>query len=169
MARPAFLSLLVVAMIAGPAFADTAIPIGDVTSDVFQTSGDQAAIARRGETCMARVLKPGVITAATIISADYDGGRIVGRNAFGYVEKGWVGVIDQQGRSVVTFEAKPGRFRISHTDIEIWFQIGNGPGEWRGAKAWSKKVDTDPERLALIDITARLAACVLDTGKSADW
>lgn len=151
------LAIVAALVLAAPtsALAAKAVPLGDVVSPVYETEGDAQAIARRGETCMAQVLKPGLVNAPTIISADLAGGVVIGRNAFEYVDKWMISTIER-ARSRTRFEAKDGRFRIVQTDVEIFF----ADREWRQAKAWENKIESDPGRLKLLEISDHIAACV---------
>lgn len=112
-----------------PAWAE-ATPLDRVESEVFQTTGDHQAITKRAVTCITQIIRPGFVDAPTITSSDIESGTIVANNGFTY-EFGILGGVEQTARSTLTFQAKDGRFRIVHTNIE---QFAKGP--WT-SKGWS--------------------------------
>lgn len=150
--------------LASPAAADVGVTIDPVISPTYEAAGTQREIGRRGATCLARTVKPGVTTAPTIISTDVESGSTVANNVFEYVDKFLIPTVEQ-GRSTVTFEAKDGRFRLVHTSIEN-FVTGQG---WTPYKAWSKKVDKSPVRARLLEISDAVAACVKASGRDPNW
>lgn len=156
---------LALALCASAAGADVPVDVGTVVSPVYDAPGSQAEIARRGQTCMAQILKPGTVDATVIRSADLAGGVIVGQNAFEYVEKSLGMKLASRARSTVTLEAKDGRFRVTHSDVETFMQYGGA--RWVPAKVWRDKGDADPLKAALAKISDELAACVRE--KPADW
>lgn len=137
-------------------------PIGDVVSEPITTTGDAKQIAKRGETCMAQILKPGQIGAQTIIASDVDAGRIVGRNAFSFTDY-FMFPTSYDGRTRVVFEAKDGRFRISHTQTETFDKLIK---EWIPANNLSKKRNGYLEMTT--SITEELSKCVVAAGNS-NW
>lgn len=97
------------------------------------------------------------------MSRDLDRGVVVARNALSYPD-GFLLV--WQMRSRVTFEAREGRFRITHENIERLNEQAGGwtpVGKWRGS-GWQKA------EAALQAQSAEIAACVTSaTGSSDDW
>ena len=108
--------------------ADDAKYLNRVESAVFETTGDHQSVAKHGATCIAQIIKPGVVNAPTIISSDFDSGVIVANNNFKFVWHGFLGTaIEDTGRTTLTFEAKDGRGRSVQTSRE---QFITCPGQY---------------------------------------
>jgi hypothetical protein len=134
-----------------------------VQSPVYETPGAPPEIARRGETCMARLLASGRAGGQVIVSSDPHGGAVVATNAMEYRD----GLLMWQMRSRVTLQARDGRFRIEHTSIERFNEQAGGwtpVGKWWGS-GWVKAED------ALKAVSASIAACVTGPAEGAgdDW
>lgn len=126
---------------AGPAAAWAPMPPLEA---VFEAPGMKAReMSGKGSACIAQTLKPGLANAPTITSSDLEGGRIVANNYY----QGEDGV---RMRSTLTFEAKDGRFRITHSDVEAfiqkWSQVGAVDG--RGPPATITELTAISERIA---------------------
>ena len=152
--------LIAIASTAVGGAARAAEYLSEVKSEVYQTSGDQAAIARRAKGCFARKLAPGMQGGQLIVSDD--GATIVANNVF---DLAWGLGVRSPVRSKVTFEARDGRFRISHEAIEMFNDTG--PIGWRPVGKWTgspwKKVEG-----ALQTVSSDVATCVQAT-KADDW
>jgi hypothetical protein len=99
--------------------AETGQYLTSVQSPVVQMPGAHQAIAKRGQTCIAQILKPGLVNAPVIVSADTESGIIVANNAFEYSGGGFLSAVFK-GRSTVTLEARDSRFRITQSSIEAF-------------------------------------------------
>jgi hypothetical protein len=90
-----------------------------VQSEVFTTSGTQTEIAKRGEVCIARLVRNesmgGQATGSTIASSVPDAGLVVANSRITVKSL----LMNQVVQSVLTFESKDGRFRITHTDMKF--------------------------------------------------
>lgn len=140
----------------------------EVVSEPTPTVGAAAEIASRGEACIARLLSAGS-EGELIISRDVQGGTLVARNVTDYRD----GLVIWKIRSRVTFEAREGRFRISHSQIERFNDqsfgsnvLGASPwqpvGKWRGS-GWQKAHD------ALAGQSQALSNCITQASASSDW
>jgi hypothetical protein len=163
--RTAASACLLAVVLATSAAAREAVLLEPLTSQVYEAAGTAEQLAHRGETCMAQTLKPGLVNAPLIVSADYAGGTVVARNSFDYVDRGFIRT-DEEGRSRVTFEAKDGRFRISHTAIE---QFAPGLGGWVAAKVWADAPLKSDLRARLVEISDMLAGCVRAAAGRSEW
>ena len=146
-------------VIAAPAGA--AEYLTNVTSEVFQTAGSHDDIARRGQACIAQKLH--AVDGPVILNSDPASGTVTARNSFEY------GTLPRwKTRSTLTFEAKDGRFRMIHTNIEQ-FNDGalGGPG-WYGVGKWwgstGKRVEKE-----LTELSRAIAQCVTTAEKKDDW
>lgn len=131
----------------GPTFVER------VESPVYEASGSPSELAGRAVTCMGEKLKPGVITAPTIVAQDLAAGRVVANNAFEYGEGGWLGST-YRARSRMIFEAREGRFRIVHTEIEALIF-----SDWEPISEVNKR-GAAAARAAMQAISDEIAACV---------
>jgi len=87
-----------------------------VPSAVYEARGLAAdEIARRAASCLPRFVTSGLTVAPTIITSDPAVGFVEARN---YVPARGVA---PAYRSRITVEAKDGRFRIAHHDVEVMF------------------------------------------------
>jgi hypothetical protein len=132
-----------------------------VTSEVYQTNGTQSEIARRGQSCIARNIH--ATDGQVILSSDRDAGVITAQNAFEY------GSLPRwQLRSTLTFEAKDGRFRIVHTNIERFNDAALGGAGWYGVGKWWGS-DWKRVQKELTDRATAVAQCVMAPEKKDDW
>ena len=134
--------------------------INRVESPVFETSGDHQAITRRALTCVAQIVSPGTVDAPAVRSSDVEAGIIVATNSFRYV----YGALRPTGRTTLTFEARDGRFRIVHSNIE---QSQDGGQGWLPIGTW-RFSGGDAARAAIEAINMRLAQCV-QTSQNENW
>ena len=146
---------------ASPAYA-SAKYLDSVESPVFQTAGDHQAITKRALTCIAQIIKPGFIDAPTVKSSDLDAGIIVANNGFG---ASW-GLLTVSVRTILTFEAKDGRFKITHTSIEDFSGYPNN--QWGKVGIWPgsgyKHIDEGAQT-----ISKNVADCVMNNNAKSDW
>lgn len=140
---------------AGQAQAAPGGLVTSVESPVYETPGEPPELARKASVCMGKILKPGFTTAPTIIAQDIEGGRIVANNAFNFGDYFMFKTITE-GRSTLTFEARPGRFRLVNTDIQE-FTLNS----W-SAVLDPKKPRADDIRGTLNGISDRVAKCVME-------
>lgn len=151
---------IALAMSAGSAGAAPWPVMAPLTVGPWDSPGTTSVIARKGSTCLAKILKPGLVAAPTIISSDIEGGRVVANNA--YEIMGILGS-PQRARSTVTFEARDGRFRIIFSDVEEYIdRMGWGPVRVRNGPH-----DAPRQVFALNDIATKIANCVREPEK--EW
>lgn len=125
---------------------------------IVQAPGkDVATLTRRALICIPQNTQPGFVDVPAIVSSDVAGGLVVANNAFDYEDKGFLRTLER-GRSTLTFEAKEGRFRISHSNVEGFM----------GAMGWrpytSKFLSARLER-----INEAVAACVSAATEASSW
>jgi hypothetical protein len=143
-----------------------------IESPVYETEGDHQAITKRAITCIAQTIKPGLTAVPTIISSDLDAGTIVANNQFIYTF-GLGNMLTYTARTILTFQAKDGRFRIINTDIEDIYSgrplPGSGPDEWQ--KVINKKyAGANVLTSTVMQIDDKLAACVKNnTSTNDNW
>ena len=135
-----------------------------IESPVYETAGDHQAITKRGIICVTQILRPGIINAPTITSSDVDIGLIVSNNAFTISNF----LYSENVRTTLTFEAKDGRFRITHGNIEYFQDIKGITADWK--RPWIGK----GSNAAKIEATAQsisenIAKCVMEATKKSDW
>jgi hypothetical protein len=123
-----------------------------VESIVFETVGNHQEITKRASTCIAQIVKPGLVNAPTIISSDVEAGVIVANNSFKFSR----GLLETTARTTLTFQAKDGRFRIIHTSIEQLLDAQQG---WIGIGTWTFS-GGDAAKEAIEAISQSLATCV---------
>lgn len=150
------LLVLLVACCSAPALA--ADYLTSVTSDVYQTNGTPKEIATRASTCISQHLAPGTVDAQTIISSDLENGIVVARSAVEYPDF----LIQWKIRSVFTFEAREGRFRIEQTNLERFNDRWDRIGKWTGS-GWKK---AEAAFMASADVVAR---CVTNPARKEPW
>ena len=131
-------------------------------SQVYEASGTPAEIASRGKLCMSQVLSAGSVGGELIISEAPD--TIVARNALEY-SSGLGGLVKWQMRTRVVFEARDGRFRVSHTNIERYDDYGK---RWTGLGLWKGSGHEDAES-ALQSQSAEIAKCAMTPTTKSDW
>lgn len=140
-----------------------------VVSEPFQTTGTATEIAVRAETCAARLLYAGVEGGELIVSSSPATGVVVARNSLEYRDN----LVPWRIRSRMTVEARDGRFRISHGEIERYTDPAHGTqlfggspwgpiGKWRFS-GWQKA------EAALIGKTGELAACIHQPASVDAW
>ncbi len=147
---------LVLAALSRP--AEAAEYLTTVSSEVYQTTGTQREIATRASTCISKHLAPGTVDAQLIINSDFDGGIIVARSSVEYPD----GMMSWKIRSVFTFEAREGRFRIEQTNLERFNRSWGPIGKWSGS-GW-KKADQ-----AFAASAGVVAQCVISAPARDDW
>ncbi len=140
---------------AAPAAAQVGPPLERFESEVFDAAGEPPALARKAQTCMAQILKPGLTDAPTILNADIEGGVVVANNAFTYGS-----MLPTRARSTVTFEARSGRFRLVHSSIEHFLT-----GRWHPVYT-HKFGGSEAVKAQLQVISAKVATCIR---ASSDW
>ena len=137
----------------------------EVQSDVIEATGTAAEIASRGQACMSQILAGGTVSADIILSSDTERGVIVARNAQEYSE-GFMGLLVWQMRSRMTLEAREGRFRVTHSQIE---RFNDQAGGWGPIGKWNTSGWQRAEA-ELRSTLATIANCIV-AGTSArdDW
>lgn len=100
-----------------PCMADQQI----VESQVFETTGTQAEISKRGESCIARFVRNEQMnnrytSGPVIVSVQAD--SVIANNRLFIKAKSFLG-IDEVLQSTLTFMAKDGRFKLRHDNI-LW-------------------------------------------------
>jgi hypothetical protein len=148
--------------LAAPSYAARA-SLPTLTSEVYQATGDHAAIARRANTCAAQLLHSGLMTIPVIISSDPEAGTVVAHNTFQIpIGKGHgVFAVAFDARSTVSIEAKDGRFRIEYTDLELLMVH-----DWQPIDGTQSLVDS--ATATLNGISASLSQCII-AGSKSDW
>lgn len=141
----------------------------EIVSPVYEAEGDPAHLVARATTCMSQRLAPDGRGGSVIISSDPAAGVVVGNNALEYRDR----LVPWRVRSRLTFEARDGRFRLTHSNIERhndqtigsqftgaspWVQIG----KWRGS-GWQKAQE------AFEAVSAGVAECVTAQAAPDDW
>jgi hypothetical protein len=107
--------------------------------------------------CIPRSIQPSLLDSPAIVNSDVAAGVVVGNNVFRFDDRwGPMVIANQEGRSTLTFEAKPGRFRITHANIEQFTPFG-----WRAPK------DASVMKNKLLGISDEIAACI--QADSANW
>lgn len=146
------------------ASVQAAVPVYAAESPVYEAAGSARDLARKGQGCIAQLVRPALTTIPTLVSADVESGVIVANNALHYEEASIV-PLPYTVRSTLTFEAREGRFRIRHTDIGVLAEkaprLGWSPA-MRGKSGFSRA-----ER-ELGALNERIAACVMRDVAS-DW
>lgn len=158
--KKATVAALCAAFAVTPAYA--AEYLETVESPVFTKPGTHQQIAAAGRTCIAQIVKPGMVNAPVIVSADMDSGIVVANNAFEF-SHGFLLPAPYRARTTLTFQAKDGRFRITNTSIEAFFDAQG----WRPVGLWSG-AGADKAKAAIDGISASIAKCVV-SGGSTDW
>lgn len=129
---------------------------GDLQSGVVQVPTlDHQTIIQRATSCAARQFKPGAAAADVIVNSDPESGIVVARNAFEY--RGVLG-FSEVGRSTFTLEARDGRFRMTHSDVE-----------WLATRHWISGVGSDDMRDQLERSFDDMADCVQKGPVSSDF
>jgi ABC-type uncharacterized transport system auxiliary subunit len=83
--------------------------------EVYPADGiDHATATKRALLCIRKFASSGLTTADAIISSDIEAGYIQARNAWRGQEFAAL-----RYRTIITFEAKDGRFRITHNGFEV--------------------------------------------------
>lgn len=132
--------------------------LGDISSDVFTADGRQADIAKRGEACIARLVRNDSLrddaSGPVLTSVLPQFGLVVAhsrliKHTFG---------LDFIIQSVLTFESKDGRFRMTYSDIKSGADTGNGRVV---LDKINKKAPLAKDAAQMIaDLTNRIAQCV---------
>jgi hypothetical protein len=134
-----------------------------VESPVFTKAGTHQQLTSAGKTCIAQIVKPGLVNAPVIVSADPDSGVVVAINAFEYAY-GFLLPVEYQARTTLTFQAKDGRFRIVNTSIEAFFDNQG----WRPIGTWSGS-GGDAAKTVIDAISTSIAKCVMSGAGADDW
>ena len=108
-----------------------------VESPVYEAEGDHQAITKRALVCVAQTVRPGLTDAPTVTSSDLDAGVIVANNAFEVTS----GLLRVRARTTLTVQAKDGRFRIVHTNIEQYLDASYG---WTKVGTWGTRCKRRP-------------------------
>jgi hypothetical protein len=130
-----------------------------VDSAVFQAPKTANEIHERAKTCIAENLAPGAQGGQLIISDD--GTTIVANSVIRFSAK----MVPWTIRTRMILEAREGRFRISHTNIESFNEYSRdwiGVGKWFGSD-W-KTVES-----SLQDVSTTLAQCVMTSSTDSNW
>jgi hypothetical protein len=130
-----------------------------VESPVFEATGDHQAITKRAITCITQVVKPGFTTAPTITSSDPEAGTVVANNAFVYYY-GPLLPVEFRARTTLTFQAKDGRFRIVHTNIEKFNDTKGLSIGWERIGTWRFSGGEEAKQ-AIDAISQSVATCVM--------
>ena len=178
---------LVLALLPAAALAAEYLEL--VESKVYETSGMAAEIAKRGETCIARIVRNDAVRISdsasnlggfgqpkrstdqmsggpVIVSSDPAAGIVVANSRVN-----WSRMLSAQvTQSTLTFMSKDGRFKIQHTNIET-LQLSTGyaenegftrQGKWTGS-AWEKV------EKALQETSDKVAQCVMAPPANDAW
>lgn len=141
--------------VAGAARAE--VTSADPLAKVYEARGDVADLTRRAMVCIPRSIQPSRVDSPTIVNSDVAAGVVVGNNVFTFDDRwGRMTIPNQQARSTLTFEAKPGRFRITHANVQQFTPYG-----WRAPKDMTVLGDK------LTAISDTVAACI--QGDSPNW
>lgn len=137
--------------------------LATVESPVYEAPGAPPELARKAVVCIGRIIKPGFTTAPTIVAQDIEGGVVVANVAFEFQDRALV-ILTYPGRAKLTFEGRPGRFRMVSSEIEKFVE-GAGFG-WSSVVRPKKAAKAGAEAV-LLKISDDVAACVKQA--SADW
>lgn len=154
------------ALLAWP--ADVSAEAGDaitrVESPVYEAAGGLSELARKGNTCIGRIVKPGLTTAPTIVAADIEGGTLIANATFAFSEK-FIFIYNYSGRAKLAFEARPDRFRMVFTEIEA-YPVDLRSGSWSPIYR-PKRPDPNGAEPAMLRLADEVAACV--KAPAEDW
>lgn len=155
--------------------ANAADLLDKVESPVYQTAGTPAQITTKAKACMAEILKNDNIGNSTTQSlfSYADDSKLVATSRFEYTYL----LLRQSLQSKIIFEAKEGRFRITHTDIGYKQVETNGLLAWGAsvtsvtghqpiAKVWGTGYEEAEKQINALD--SRIADCVMNEQKS-NW
>ncbi|HEY3694059.1 hypothetical protein [Phenylobacterium sp.] len=134
-----------------------------IESRVYEAEGEPSGLARRAVVCIGQIVKPGLITAPTIVATDIAGGTVVANSSFHFDDLHFFST-PYTVRSTMTFEAKSGRFRIVHTDTAVLDESALDLG-WAPAYQNVKLYGAIEGRLQ--SLSGQVAACV--KAVPADW
>jgi hypothetical protein len=163
MLRTPFLAILFTACVSTAAIADEEY-LTTVTSEVYQTKGTPRELATRSNICISQHLAPGSTDSQLIISSDLDNGTIVARSVIQF-DNDSLGLLVAKGRSVFTFEAREGRFRIEQTNLERFLDGASGwkpIGKWFGSN-WERAQE------AFAKSADEVAQCVVIAPDKKNW
>lgn len=122
-------------------------------SQVYQAPGtDVPTLTRRALACIPQTVGTTLITEPQIVSSDVSGGLVVANAGFQFTH------VPYKGRSTLTFEAKPERFRFTHT------RVASFTDHWAAMVATNSKVSA-----RLSELNDQIAACILKSGTSSAW
>ena len=144
-----------------------------VQSSIFEAPFDHKVLSRRAAICLSQ--NAGI--SGQTMQTDIDGGTVVGASLFSYSSGG----IPWSVKSTLTFEAKDGRFRLTHSNLaqkqggpaipESWSILSgsvnqSAEGGWIRVGKWSfsgyKKVEGAAQAMS-----QRIATCVQSL--HSDW
>lgn len=136
--------------------------LGTWRSQVYEATADRHEIVRRAYICLSQTLKAGISGTPPVISQDPDAGVLVANNAFTF---SW-GFVPMKisARSTITLEAKDGRFRITHTNIEQFDERLGWHPVWTGTETTEKSVAAAVGR-----VSEEVANCVRVERSNSDF
>lgn len=164
--------------------------LDSIESAVIEASGTAQEITKRAMVCIPRIVRNdeiaikdsatsligplnmaeksrGVGGGSVIVTSDIESGTIVANSRVDF--PGTMG-IGRNARSVITFQAKDGRFRITHSAIETLQKdtgISTNVGYTKQGKGWGS--GWEKAQAALEGVTAKIAECVSNPAASTDW
>lgn len=133
-----------------------------VESQIYETAGTQAEIAKRGESCIAQLVRNDPFNerdtaGPVIVSMQPD--RIVANNRILIPARGFL-TIDELVQSTLTLMSRDGKFRIRHDNIRFAFPK-HGGFENLPAKSPARKTYIE----ALENLNQKIATCMM----TSDW
>ncbi len=163
-----------------------------VESDVVQATGTTTEITKRAKTCMAQILKndevriegssstgfiptfasmssegksDGITGGSVIVDFDLDGGTVTANSRVDYRSS----FLAKNVKSTVLFQAKDGRFKIKHSNIEYLQKStgsGSNSGYMKARKSWG--TGWEDARDELEKLSDNISQCVMKTA-SDNW
>lgn len=165
-----------------------------VESEVYETSGTPQKIAEKAKTCIAQIVKNdevrisdntsgtgafsftgggkgshsgGVAGGGLFIDVNIEEGKVIANNRVDYTSM----MMKNNVKSVMTFMAKDGRFKIRHENIEYLMKntgSAHNDGYMRVRKGWGTGWGKAEE--ALNGLSGKVAVCVQqEPAKEKDW
>jgi hypothetical protein len=161
-----------------------------IESPVFEATGTAQEIAKRAMLCIPRIVRNDEVTikdtattllgpvappeksrgvggGQVIVSSDIESATIVANSRVDF--PGTMG-LGRNARSTITFQAKDGRFRITHSAIETLQKdsgITTNVGYTKQGKGWGS--GWEKAQTALEGVSAKIADCVSKPAASTDW
>lgn len=191
--RNFYISILAtfLALNSAPLFAEMET-LTEVNSEVYLTAGTVMDISKKAKSCMGQILhndevriadssagtgflsfaepgrgnhSSGITGGQIIIDADLEGGMITANNRADYGSR----FIQRNVKSTVVFQAKEGRFKIDHTNIEVLMKdTGGGHNKGYGPAFKIFATGWEDAEATLKNISDKLAACIKDA-KINNW